>query len=582
VEDNLERVEVLKGPASVLFGQGNLGGTVNLVTEEPLDEPAYVLEYSPGQFGQHRFAIDFSSPFDTADPLGFRLNAAYELAQSFRDGEQTELLYVAPTVQLIATENTDLLVDFEYLKFQSFGTAPELPAAGTVLDNPNGEIDRSVNLGEPSITEGEDTITRLGYRLEHRLSEDWRLRNEFLFSHRQSDSVGVTPNVDRRSGLGLEPGLQTVQRFLTINPGEQTSVTLNTSIAGTINTGNIEHQLLAGVELLSDTLVDKVTFDFLNPIDIFDPQYSPDSRRPLTVFQNGVNQTESIGLYLQDQINLLDNLILLVGGRFDIASQNNEDFKDEELSFERTDQAFSPRLGIVYQPSDRLALYASYAESFVPVNGRQTSQGENNQVIFGEPFEPERGKQYEVGIKADLGDNLSATLALYELQRTNVVAQGSDSPLTQFQVGTQRSRGIEFDIAGEILPGWQVIASYAYTDARVVNDGRIAVGNRLANVPQHAASLWTSYEIQSGDLQGLGFGIGLFYQSDRQVGAENLFELPGFLRTDASLFYRRDRLQASLSVQNLFDIDYYPAGRNYVRVIPGQPFSVVGSIRWEF
>jgi iron complex outermembrane recepter protein len=582
VEDNIERLEILKGPASVLFGQGNLGGTINVVTEMPLDEPTYALEYTTGQFGQHRFAVDFSSPFDTEDPLGFRFNASYELSQSFRDEEKTELLYVAPTVQLIATDNTDLLVDFEYIKFQSFGTAPELPASGTVLDNPNGEVDRNANLGEPSLSEGEDTITRFGYRFEHRFSDDWKLRNEFLFSHREGESVGVTPIENTRNEVGLEDeDLRLVRRLITINPGEQTSITFNTSVTGEFSTGTIEHQLLAGVEILSDNFVDKITFDTIAPIDIFEPEYRPDTRSPLVVQQDGIGDTFSVGLYLQDQITIQDNLIVVLGGRFDIAHQTNQDFVLEESSFEQTLQAFSPRVGVVYRPIESISLYASYVQSFLPVNSREASVNEANERIVGDPFKPERGEQYEIGIKADISDQITATLAFYDLERSNVSTQSEDRR-SQFQIGLQRSRGVEFDIAGEILPGWQVIASYAYTDAKVTEDDRIEPGNRLSNVPQHSASLWTSYEIQSGDLQGLGFGIGLFYQDDRPVNLPNAFELPGFLRTDASLFYRRDQFQATLSVQNLFDIDYFSAGRDFVRVIPGQPFSIVGNVRWEF
>ncbi|QYO68303.1 TonB-dependent siderophore receptor [Leptolyngbya sp. 7M] len=449
------------------------------------------------------------------------------------------------------------------------------------MDNPNGEVDRSVNLGEPSLAEGEDIITRLGYRFEHRFNSNWRLRNEFLLSHRESEGIGVTPIEDIRTDVGLEPGLRTVQRLLTINPSEQTSVTLNTSLSGRFDTWNIEHQVLAGVELLSDRSRDRIVFDVLDSIDIFEPEYSPGSRRPLTVFQDGISETVSVGFYLQDQITLLENLILVLGGRFDIAHQTNQDFLDEGLSFEQTDQAFSPRIGLVYRPVEPISLYASYVQSFLPVNGRETSQDAAGQRIVGEPFQPERGQQYEIGIKADISDQITATLALYNLERTNVVAQSSDRR-SQFQVGTQRSRGIEFDIAGEILPGWQIIAGYAYTDAEVVEDDRIEVGNRLPNVPAHSANLWTSYEIQSGVLQGLGFGIGFFFQSDREVAPENLFRLPSFLRTDAAIFYRRDQLQVSLNVQNLFDVEYYPAGRDYVRVIPGQPFTVIGKISWEF
>lgn len=581
VEDNLAQIEVLRGPASVLFGQGNLGGTINLVTEQPLDAPTYLLEYSGGQFDFHRFAADLSSPFSPDSPLGYRLNAAYESLGSYRDFERAEQFFVAPTVQLIATESTDLLIDLEYFRFDAYETAPELPASGTVLDNPNGEVDRSANLGEPSLVGGEESITRLGYRFEHRFNSDWRIRNEFLLSRRESEGVGVTPIEDIRTEVRLEEGLRTMRRLLTINPSEQTSITLNTSLAGRFDTWNIEHQVLVGVELLSDHFEDRVEFDTLDPIDIFEPEYRPDSRRPLAVFQDGAGETVSVGFYLQDQITIRENLILLLGGRFDIAHQTSQDFLDEDLSFEQTDQAFSPRIGMVYRPVEPISLYASYAQSFLPVNGRETSVDAAGQRVVGDPFQPERGQQYEIGIKADISDQITATLALYSLERTNVVAQSGDRR-SQFQVGTQRSRGIELDLVGEILPGWQIITGYAYTDARVVEDDRIEVGNRLANVPEHAVNLWTSYEIQSGALQGLGFGIGFFYQSDREVAAENLFRLPSFLRTDAAIFYRRDQLQVSLNVQNLFDVEYYPAGRDFVRVIPGQPFTVVGRVSWEF
>ncbi|MBF2003217.1 MAG: TonB-dependent siderophore receptor [Synechococcales cyanobacterium M58_A2018_015] len=580
--DNIAQIEILKGPASVLFGQGNLGGTINLVTELPLEEAAYLLQYSGGQYDFHRFALDFSSPFAPDSPLGYRLNASYDFTGSFRDFESSEFFFVAPTTQLINTEDTSLLVDVEYLRFQSRETAPELPAAGTVLDNPNGEVDPRVNLGEPTLVSGDDTISRIGYRFAHRFTPDWQLRNEFLLSNRQSESIGVTPTENRETGVGLNPGLRTVNRFLTINPSQQTSYTLSTSLSGRFTTGSIEHNLLLGVELLSDRTQDTITLRQLAPIDIFDPDYNPDSATPPQPFQEQNNQTTSVGFYLQDLIYLSDQLILLLGGRFDIARQDNEDLLEPRLSFSREDQAFSPRVGLVYRPVEPISLYASYTESFLPINGREVSVDDEGFAVFGAPFEPERGRQYEVGVKADISDTLSATLALYRLERSNVAAQGITSPLSQVQIGQQRSQGIELDIAGEITPGWQVIASYAYTDAEVTRDEVIPIGNRLPNVPEHAASLWTSYEIQTGDLQGLGFGVGLFFQSERQVGLQNLFALPSYLRTDASLFYRRDRFQASINIQNLFDVEYYPAGRDFVRIIPGQPFTIVGRLSWEF
>ncbi|HAG80697.1 MAG TPA: TonB-dependent siderophore receptor, partial [Cyanobacteria bacterium UBA12227] len=151
-------------------------------------------------------------------------------------------------------------------------------------------------------------------------------------------------------------------------------------------------------------------------------------------------------------------------------------------------------------------------------------------------------------------------------------------------VGEQRSRGIEFDISGEILPGWNVIAGYAFTDAQVTksNDTRIPVGNQLGNVPTHALNLWTTYEIQSGNFKGLGFGLGIFYYGDRQGELRNTFVLPAYTRTDAAIFYKQDNFRASLNIQNLFNVDYWVSAQNINRVVPGDPLTVKGTVSWQF
>ena len=171
---------------------------------------------------------------------------------------------------------------------------------------------------------------------------------------------------------------------------------------------------------------------------------------------------------------------------------------------------------------------------------------------------------------------------LYNLTRTNVITSDPDNPQFSIQTGEQRSRGIELDITGEILPGWNVIASYAYTDAIVTEDNDIPEGNRLVNVPENQASLWTTYEIQEGDLRGLGFGLGLFYIGERQGDLANSFQLNDYLRTDAAIFYERDQFRAAVNVRNLFDIDYArnADGPTYVR--RGAPFTIIGSVSWTF
>lgn len=576
---NIERVEVLRGPASVLFGQGDPGGTVNVVTKQPLDEPYYIIEYIVGQYGLHRPAIDISGPFGDSLPGGYRLNASYEWSNSFRDFEETQSFFVSPVVRLIDTEQTQLTAEIEYFKNSSWGGAPELPAFGTVINNPIGEIRRSVNLGEPDLAESETTTTRIGYRLTHNFSDNWSINNEFVFA-----TVDAPENTFAL-GRSLDDDGRTLQRLLFINPSEESSINFNTNVIGRFATGSVRHELLFGIELSKDSLEDIIDIQPLAPIDIFDPVYQPESLLDFVIpLQNTRTENNSIGFYLQDQISISDDLIFVLGGRFDIADQTYEDRGDDTQSFDRQDQAFSPRVGLVYKPAANVSLYASYTESFVPVVGReQTRDLATEELIIGDPLQPERGRQYEVGIKADwLEQRLSTTLALYDLERTNVVVSGANDPFVTEQTGLQRSQGIELNVVGEVLPGWNILASYAYTDARVVEDDSIEEGNFLINVPQNAASLWTTYQIPTGNLRGLGFGVGLFYAGEQQGDLNNSFSLPSYLRTDAALFYQGDRFRVSLNFQNLFDVNYFEGARGDLRVIPGAPFTVFGKINWEF
>jgi iron complex outermembrane receptor protein len=317
------------------------------------------------------------------------------------------------------------------------------------------------------------------------------------------------------------------------------------------------------------------------PINIFDPVYKvlprPDIE-DLSLVLNADEVTDRLGIYLQDQIALSPNVQLLLGGRFDYVDQelkNNPTVFDPIGSEDNpTNDAFSPQIGIVYKPIEPISLYASYSRSFEPNTGTTAT---------GEFLEPERGTQYEVGVKADLLDRrLFTTLAFYHLTRSNVATTDPDDPNFSIAVGEQRSQGIELDIIGEILPGWNIIAGYAYNDAEITEDNEYEVGNRLYNVPKHSASLWTTYEIQSGNLQGLGFGIGFNYVGERAGDLENSYEVPSYFLTNAAIYYQRDNWRAALNFKNLFDTDYYvhAFGRQDIR--PGAPFTVIGSLSVEF
>lgn len=572
---NIERVEVLKGPASVLFGQGIVGGSINLVTKKPLDEPFYAINLTAGNFNTYQGNIDFTAPIDPNGDLAYRLNISYENEESFKNFQEEDFIFTDLVATLVKSEQTELNVGIEYQKSKFEGSAPQLPASGTVIDNPLGEVDIEENLGEPSLAESEQTVVRLSSDLEHKFNDNWKLQNQFLASFQETpDGIGFT-------GVGLD-GNRLFRRVLSENFSSNDIYTINTNVVGEFNTGTIEHQLLVGLEFANQEQIDQIDFRFLDDIDIFDPVYSPDSVRPVVVpFSDQVTSFQEVGIYLQDQITLVDGLILALGGRYNIADSEFSDSIDPDLNSDRVDTSFTPSAGIIYQPTENISFYASYAKSFLPNVGRSRETDlELGQTILGDEFDPEEGRQFEIGLKAELfDDNILATLALFDLKRTNVL---NPQTLSSSQVGEQKSRGIELDIAGEILPGWKIISSYAYTDTEILDDEVIPDGNKLQNVPEHAFSIWTTYDIQQGSLEGLGFGLGFFFEGEKQGNLENSFSLPSYFRTDAALFYERDQFKAQLNVKNLFDIRYFESARDEFRVNAGAPFTISGTVSLKF
>ncbi|MFQ4145913.1 TonB-dependent siderophore receptor [Chlorogloeopsis sp. ULAP02] len=565
---SVERVEVLKGPASVLFGLGNPGGSINIITKRPLSEPFYAIDATVGNYSFYRGAIDLSGPLNDSKTVLYRFNTAYRNSGSFIDFYNSEHFNISPVVSVAISERTNLTLDGDYIYTRDSGFTPFVPVVGSVLSNPNGKIPRHRNVGEPS-DEINASLTRLGYQLEHKFSDNWSLRSAFLYNFRDYSDKRTLPGA-------LQADSRTLNRSYREFDFESTSYNLSTNVVGKFSTGSIGHQLLFGVDLNSyENKVPSFRSATAAPLDIFNPVYG---QLPGELGDEFINTTltNSLGIYLQDQISLTDNFKVLLGVRFDAFDQKSEDFSANTES-NLSDSAFSPRFGIVYQPIPAISLYASYVSSFTPGSGVFLFGGSLDNNI-----EPERGRQYEVGVKADLSDRLSATLAFYNLTRTNVLTEDPDNPGFQIQTGEQNSQGIELSLTGQILPGWNIFAGYAYTDARITEDNTFEVGNQLPNTPYHSFNLWTTYEIQMGELQGLGFGLGLFFVGDRAGDLDNTYDIPSYLRTDAAIFYNRDRFRVGLNFRNLFDISYFENGSSATRVNYGQPFTVLGTVSWQF
>lgn len=565
----IDRVEVLKGPASVLYGNLEPGGVVNIVTESPLSFPQYILEGSVGSFGFLQPSIDLTGPLNEEETLLYRLNVLYERNDGFRDYERDlSRVVVAPSLLWNISDRTSLAFDFAY----SDNERPfdrGIPAIGDgVADIPRERI-----LQDPDAVAMTDELTA-SYRFQHRFNDDWTLNHGFRY-------VGVD-TFDFRLDSALIEDSGNLDRTWRSNDDYAENYSLQTNIVGEFSTGSIDHTLLFGVDFDRSTTAGsqrRLPGNPSFPINIFTEESASISRPDLSdltlVVRDGNRREDSIGIYLQDQISFTDNLKLLVGGRFDTYDLRAFSALSGTTT-EDTVSRFTPRIGLVYQPIEEISLYTSYSQAFNPNIFDQT--------VAGELLEPEESEQFEIGVRGEFLDGrLIANLAAYNITKQNVAAPDPSDSSFAVAVGEIRSRGIELDVAGEILPGWNLITSYAYTDAEVTEASFFAEGNRPDNVAEHSGSIWTTYEIQQGNLQGLGFGLGLFVVGDRPGDFENTYTLPGYVRADAAIYYRRDNWRAALNFQNLLDEDYIRYSEGYREAnTPGDPLTVIGSLAITF
>ncbi|MEX0272503.1 TonB-dependent siderophore receptor [Leptolyngbyaceae cyanobacterium UHCC 1019] len=563
----VDRIEVLKGPSSVLFGSGAPGGSVNIITKKPLPEPRYEISAAAGNFDTYRGSIDLTGPLNESKTVLYRLIASYRSEGSSIRFTENKNITIAPSLSWRIGEQTNLRFSAEYRNLDSLSWAGQ-PAIGTTLPSPFGRVPRDLNISDSNSNIDASGI-RLGVNLEHQFSQDWSLKS----------SLGYRTYREIRDGASFPRRLladgRTLERQYQLSFIDNDVYSFATDIVGNFQTGSIKHQLVFGTSYSVYQLFrDKRDGGLLADLDIFNPVYGQPPRTPLgSLFRfNSSAESNSLGFYLQDQIKFSDNFKMLAGVRFDTFNQTDIN-KLTSTSTNQSGQAFSPRLGIVYQPIQPISLYASYSESFVPTIGR---------TFDGTPFEPSKGRQYEIGVKADLSETLSATLAFYDLTRTNVETEDPVNASFSVQTGKQQSQGIELTLTGEILPGLNLYSGYAYTNATIAQDNSLPAGNRLNNIPEHSFNLWANYEFQKGGLKGWGLGLGLFYVGERQGDLANSFQLPGYLRTDAAVFYRNKSFEAQINIQNLFDIDYYSASFGRLRNYRGEPFTIRGSVSWTF
>ena len=598
---NLERVEVLKGPAAVLFGRIEPGGLINLVTKKPRGEAYYSLEQRFGSYDFYRTEWDATNAITKDKSLSYRFTGAYQNNKSFRDFNFNNRILVNPSLTWRPSDATEMSLDLEVLheKYQvdrglfAIGNRPApIPINRSFID-PNDPVDTTSKVN-------------LGFNLTHAFNKDWTLRNRFLASFVDDSNISVKPANAATVGQFFDPN--TANRTYLRNIFSQTSsvqtYTTNLDLTGNMELLGTKHQTLVGFDYLRSTGTYLTSGNFQAPvpglgIDIYNPVYGIDpafyAKALATPFPAGANHSYFkdgwYGMYFQDHITLWDKVHILGGGRYEWATTgrgNGNSFSAAQAALpSRKDQGFSPRVGILYQPWTWGSVYGNWTTSFGANNGITDS---------GTTIKPEIGEQFEAGLKTEFFDKrLTTTLAYYHLTKQNILTSDFNSldPFASAAIGKARSQGIELDMAGKITDEISVIGNYAFTDARITKDFSGLQGNRMNNVPENSGSLWLKYDIHHyKPLNGLSFGLGLFAAGQRQGDNDNTFILPGYVRLDAFTSYAhqlgKSRVIVQFNVRNLLDKTYYESTDPFlnapprVGIYPGAPLTAMGSVRVEF
>jgi iron complex outermembrane receptor protein len=583
---NVERIDVLKGPSSVLYGQAQPGGMINIITKKPQAERANVLDIRSGTFfgtgpgfadrNKYHLAADFTGPIDPARKFLYRFVASYDDANDFRAFAENKDLYIVPSISWLGWDGAVVNLEFEYRRTRT--------ALDSGLVAPNNDITRvapiDVRYQEPADYLNEDGKTAtLSLKKAFSRGLTWTLNWRSVW---HGDDTNGFENV------GVS-GLTTVTRRDRHQVNQRRYHYLDTTLLKSVVTGSIRHKLLFGLnggyELTDFDRLQFAIGSSLN-VNLYDPIYGA---RGLPARPNTHRYTPAWTWagYVNDQIDLSRRWKALVGLRYDRRDSQERELRINPSVKDKNSQAVLPLAGLVFEPSRMWSLYGSFATSFTPPPpGAIDAQGNN-------PFTPEHARQFEGGVKASLNDGRGeATLSWFDITKNDVlitlVAQAIND-----QIGQERSRGVEATFTERILNNWQVISGYAFTNSAVTKDSDpVRVGSRIPNAARHAANLWTRYDINDGALLGLGFGLGLVYTGDRagtiraSTSKLPVLRLPNYLRTDLGIYWVASRYEVTALIVNLLDTQYYESnlgtGTTGFNIRPGSPRAATVSMRLRF
>lgn len=568
--NTIERLEVLRGPATMLYGRGDPGGTFNVVSKQPLAERTVTLGSQVSDQGMRRGTLDASGPLDEEGRLAYRLNVIGEGGDTFRDHVETERYGVAPVVSWQVNDTTRLTFEGDFMRNNH-----PLDRGLTHYAGQRGTASRDTFFGEKDAGKLHNDNNMLQVRFEHMLNDDWTLAGgtQWLDGTLQGNAI---------EGNGIAADGRTLGRNFNYRKLEWTDRDTQLNLTGHFSTGGFEHTLLTGIEYEDydyQSIIQRSSGAVgAYPIDIFDPVYGQPRPALTRTPTDDQENLKTFGVFVQDQVALTERLKLLAGARFERFEHQYESFVPQNppgsRNWDVTDSAVTPRLGMIYDLTDTVAVYANTARSFKPNNGASRAGG---------GFKPEEGKSYEMGIKWEALDRqLSVDAAVYQIEKRNVLTTDPVDSTFSVAAGEVRSRGFDLNVAGNLTPQWRVIGGYAYVDAEVTKDINIPSGTRLLNVPKNTFSLLNVYEFQDGGLKGLGLGLGAKYVDERagQTSA-NAFSMDSYTVVDLLGYYKvNERIRLNLDLKNLFDADYEEGAFGNVYAYPGAPRTVQAGISY--
>ena len=568
---NVARVEVLKGPSSVLYGSSDPGGLVNTVTKTPTMSPSFSIEQQFGSYGRFRTEASASGPLNEEQALLGRVDASYLTGETFRQQSDNERVFVAPAVSWDLGSSTRINLSYEYMndKLVYDGGVPAV-----------GDRIADIPVKRAFATSGEQDVHEthlVDANLSHDFNDSWTLTAGAFSNH---------STVDWNLFYGysqMEFGDELQDTYANYGAEKLTTEIAWTNLAGEFDTGSISHQVLLGAEYNQLDLHTEFIDLYVATNNVFQPgpynlgaDYDLYDTAPRDFVFN--QKLKSKAVFFQDEIGLNEKLDLIVGLRYDhIQSDMNTSYYSPIYDVaNRTDSKVSPRVGLVYQTDNNLSFYASYIKSFGP---------SFNYDSFNR-YPPAEAKQYEIGAKKEMfGGKLLATLAVYDLIKGNIPTPDPNNPLTTLLIGEAESQGVEIDIQGKVNSTFSVLASYAYDLAEIAKDTAGNQGNRLPYAPRHQGSLSLKVEPQGGALNGASFGGGLFGATKRYGDLDNSYSDGSYVRLDLFAAYQMQlgekTVTTRVNLNNVTDVEYYTLRARWSNM-PVEPRAIYGSVRVQF